>query len=462
MKFEKLSVPTAVHTTNRFKALLKAEAKASGVPNIGMWVTPHPTVGKTMAELRKEAEDVFDSIVEALTRGTDSESEEQEAPGERITIAGDDYADVYDKFNKMFMKERWGDGLPLVPPTEEKIQWMLQGTDRSPDDVVSETRPSGRAATIKAVAINAVMAGAVPAYLPVIIAALEAWDACDWGWGSVTTTSPAAPLMVVNGGISKEIDINSKSNATGYGWRANATIGRALELIFNTVGGTIPGYTDMSIMGCSSTITSTVMAENEDVLDDLGWQKYSEMIGFSAGENVVSVVPAYWGFEEIWIKTNTADELLECLIWELGNRGREAIMDWIGGTWLILCPEHAKILANGGWSKERVRRYLANALPNYYRYPKGKLRKIFKDAYPRASQTVMDLPDNALVSGYSVKESDYKIFVVGGPGNESQNWRVGAPYENEFASRKITLPKNWKKVLEASDIMTMLMPKLPW
>ncbi|MBC8550786.1 MAG: hypothetical protein H8D23_14170 [Candidatus Brocadiales bacterium] len=442
--------------------MFKAEAKASGVQNIGMWLTPHPTVGKTVEVLRKEAVDAFDSIIEALTRSADSEREEKDTISERITIEGDDYFDIYEKFNKRFMKERWGDGLPLIPPTEEKVQWMLQGTDRSPDEVVVKTRPSGRAATIEAVAVNAVMAGAVPAYLPVIIAALEAWDECDWGWGSVTTTSPAAPLMVINGPVSKEIDINSKSNATGYGWKANTTIGRAIELIFNTVGGTIPGYTDMSIMGCSSTITSTVMAENEDVLDDIGWKTYSEMIGLAKDNNVVSIVPSYWGYEEIWIKTNTAEELLECLIWELGNKGREAIMDWIGGTWLFLCPEHAKILADDGWSKERVRSYLASALSSYYRFPKGKLRKIFKHAYPRASKNVMDLPDNALVSGYSVKEDDYKIFVVGGPGNESQNWRVGVPYKHEFVSRKITLPKNWNKVLDVSDIMTMPMPKLPW
>ncbi|MFC1532469.1 hypothetical protein ACFL7M_03760 [Thermodesulfobacteriota bacterium] len=439
-----------------------AESKASGLSNLGMWLTPHPTVGKKMDVLRKEAADSFDQIIDALTRDTVKLEEEPETTPETINIEGSDYFDVYDKFNKIFLKERWGDGLPLIPPTRKKVEWMLQGTTRSPDDIIVETRPSGRAATIEAVAISAVMAGAVPAYLPVIIAALEAWDECAWGWGSVTTTSPAAPLMVINGPIAKELDINSKSNATGYGWKANASIGRAIELIFSTVGGTIPGYTDMSIMGCPSTITSTVMAENEDVLDDIGWKKYSEMNGFSSIDNVVSIAPAFWGFEEIWIKADTAEELLECLIWELGNKGREGIMDWIGGTWLFLCPEHAKILAKDGWSKERIMHYFATVLPSYYRFPKGKLKKIFKNAYPRASNDVMDMPDNALVSGYSTKDSDYKIFVVGGPGNESQNWRVGAPFDPDFVSKKITLPQNWDHVLKESDIMTMPMPKLPW
>ncbi|MCK4829204.1 hypothetical protein KA005_76480, partial [bacterium] len=263
------------------------------------WVTPHPTVGKSSEVLRKETEDALDDIIQGLTRVSETAVKEREAEATTIDIKGTDYFDAFEKFNHYFLKERWGDGLPLFPPTREKVDWMLTGTDRALGEVVVKTRPSGRAATVEAIAINAVMAGAIPAYLPVIITALEAWDECAWGWGSVTTTSPAAPLVVVNGPIAKQLDINSKSNATGYGWRANTTIGRTIELVFNTIGGTVPGYTDMSIMGCSSTIISTVMAENEDVLHDIGWKTYAELQGFEKEANVLSIVPAFWGFKEI-------------------------------------------------------------------------------------------------------------------------------------------------------------------
>jgi hypothetical protein len=462
--FEKMGIPAAVHVTKHFRPLLLAEAKASGVPKLGVWETPHPVVGKTKDVMRKEVENVFDDIISSflVKRDTTVVGGDDARKSKIITIEGTDYLDALEKFNRHFLKERWGDGLPLIPPTKEKVEWMLKGTNRAPDEIVVETRPSGRSATIESIAINAVMAGAVPAYLPVIIAALEAWDKSDWGWGSVTTTSPAAPLLVINGPIAKQLDINSKSNAAGYGWKANATIGRALELIFSTVGGTIPGYTDMAIMGSPCTILSTVVAENEDVLDDISWKTYSELKGFSRDANVVSVVPAYWGFEEIWIKVNTAEELLECLIWELNNRGREGLMDWVGGLWLFLCPEHAQILARDGWSKERVKEYLAATLPAYHCYPKGKMKKIFKEAYARATKLVMSMPDDAMISGYSTRPDDYKIFVVGGPGNESQNWRVGAPYDNDFISREIKLPTNWDEVLKESDVMSMPMPKLPW
>jgi hypothetical protein len=352
-----------------------------------------------------------------------------------------------------------------MPPTRKKVDWMLSGTDRSPDDCVVTARPSGRTVTVESVAVNAVMAGALPAYMPVIITALEAWDACPFGWGSVTTTSPAAPMVVVKGPIAKQLDINSKSNAAGYGWRANTTIGRTIELIFKTVGGAIPGITDMSIAGDARTITSTVVAENEDVIDDIGWQTYAESQGFSKDANVLTIGPAFWGFEELWIKADSAEELLTCLTWEVSTKVREGVMGWGGGLLLLMAPEHAKILANNGWTRDKVAHYLAATLPKRWSFPKGQIREVYSAAYPRAPQELKDLPDETLLSGYSSEPDDYVIFVTGGAGNESQSWRVWRwtpPYNPGFVSREIKLPQNWKGVLEKSEIMMMEMPKLPW
>ena len=435
------------------------------MPNLVTWVTPHPVAGKPAEVLRKEAEAVIDDIIRGLTRSTEKAVKEEEQVPKRIKITGKDYYDVFEKFNQYCLKERWGDGLPLLPPTKEKVDWMLTGTDRAPDEIVVNARPSGRAVTIEAIAINAVMAGAIPAYMPVIITALEAWDETPFGWGSVTTTSPAAPLVVINGPIAKQLDINSKSNAAGYGWRANATIGRTIELIFKTVGGAVPGITDMAIVGDARTITSTVVAENEDVLNDIGWQTYAELQGFSRGSNVLTIGPAFWGFEQLWIKADSAEELLRCLIWEVSTRVREGIMGWGCGLLLLLCPEHAQILAKGGFTKEKVNQYLSSTLPRHWCFPKGKLREVYKAAYPRAPENVKILPDDTLISGYSTEPNDYMIFVVGGPGNESQSWRVWRwtpPYNPGFVSKEIKLPKNWEEILKKSEIITMPMPGLPW
>ena len=441
------------------------EAKASGMPELGMWVTPHPVMGKSSEVLRKEAEGAMDDIIHALTRPREERVKEKVTGIKTIKIEGADFFDALERFNQYFLKERWGDGLPLLPPTREKVDWMLTGTDRSPDEMVVKARPSGRIVTVEAIAINAVMAGAAPAYMPVIVTALEAWEDCPFGWGSVTTTSPAAPLVVVNGPIAKQLDINSKSNVAGYGWRANTTIGRTIELIFKTVGGAIPGVTDMSIAGDARTITSTVVAENEDVLDDIGWMTYAESQGYSKDANVLTIGPTFWGFEELWIKADSAEELLRCLIWEVSSKAREGVMGWGGGLLLLLAPEHAKILAKDGWTKEKVMHYLSSTLPRHWCFSKGKLREVFKAAYPRTPEDIRALPDDALLSGYSTEPDDYVIFVAGGAGNESQSWRVwrwNPPYNPGFVSREIKLPRNWGEILEKAKIVPMPMPKLPW
>jgi len=435
------------------------------MPDLGIWVTPHPVAGKSGDILRQEAQAAMGDIIHALTRPREKEAKQTAKEIKTISIEGADLFDATEKFNRYCLKERWSDGLPLLPPTREKVDWILTGTDRAPDEVVVQARPSGRAVTVEAIAVNAFMAGALPAYMPVIITALEAWDQTPFGWGSVTTTSPAAPLIVVKGPIAKQLDINSKSNAAGYGWRANTVIGRAIELIFKTVGGAIPGITDMSIAGDARTITSTVVAENEDALNDIGWPTHTESQGFSKEANVLTIGPAFWGFEEIWIKADSAEELLRCLIWEVSTKVREGIMGWGGGLLLLMCPEHAKMLAQGGWTREKVTNYFATTLPKRWCFPKGQLRDVYKAAYPRAPKDLKELPDDILLSGYSADPKDYLIFVVGGAGNESQSWRVWRwtpPYDPGFVTREIKVPKNWDKIVEQSQIQTMPMPKLPW
>jgi hypothetical protein len=460
-----MGIPTTVHASHSFEKLLRMEAKASGMPDMGIWVTPHPVVGKSAEVLKNEAQAAIDDIIRALTQPRKEVVKESSKETGAITMEGSDLFDIFEKFNRYCLKERWGDGLPLIPPTREKVNWMLTGTDRAPGDKVVMARPSGRMVTVEAVAINAVMSGALPAYMPVIITALEAWDETPFGWGSVTTTSPAAPFVVVKGPITKQLDINSKSNAAGYGWRANTTIGRTIELIFKTVGGALPGITDMSIAGDARTITSTVVAENEDALNDIGWSTYTESQGFQKETNVLTIGPAFWGFEELWIKADSAEELLRCLIWEVSTKVREGIMGWGGGLLLLMAPEHARILAKDGWTRERVNQFLASALPKRWCFPKGQLREVYKAAYPRAPQELKSLPDDILITGYSDNPDDYVIFVVGGAGNESQSWRVWQwtePYNPGFVSKEIKLPKNWDEILAKSEIITMPMPKLPW
>ena len=147
-------------------------------------------------------------------------------------------ADSVEAVNNFFLEKGWSDGLPIIPPTKEAVEEMLAGTTRDPADVVTEVPPKWGVATVEKIAINAVMAGCLPGYLPLIITAVEAM--CEESlnlFGVQNTTHPAGILLIVNGPIAKALNINSKSGAFGPGWRSNATIGRAIRLVQMNMGG---------------------------------------------------------------------------------------------------------------------------------------------------------------------------------------------------------------------------------
>ena len=174
--------------------------------------------------------------------------------------------------NDLFVEKGWSDGLPIIPPTEQAVETMLAGTKRDPTEVAAAIPPCWGKATIEKIAINAVMAGCLPQYMPVIITAIEAMADERFRLAEIQpTTHPVAPLVIVNGPIVKKLDINSKTGAFGPCWRANATIGRAIRLILLNIGGALPGKLDLSTQGQPSKYTYCI-AENEE---DSGSVTYS-------------------------------------------------------------------------------------------------------------------------------------------------------------------------------------------
>jgi hypothetical protein len=158
----------------------------------------------------------------------------------------DDFTEVME----LLFESGWTDGLPVVPPTARNVQRLLTGTTRPPDELIGRIPPKGGRATIEKIAINAVMAGCKPAYLPVVITAVEALldDRCNTR-GVQCSTHISTPLVIVNGPIVQELEINTGHNVFGQGWRANATIGRAVKLVLVNLGGAIPGITDKATFG---------------------------------------------------------------------------------------------------------------------------------------------------------------------------------------------------------------------
>jgi len=250
------------------------------------------------------------------------------------------------------------DGLPVVPPTPERVARAVEAAGRAADELVAEVPPNYGRATVEKIAINAVMAGCRPDYLPVVIAAVEAVcdDAFDLHGVSATTNAPA-PLIVVNGPIRHRLDINCGAGLFGPGWRANATIGRALRLVCVNVGGARPGVVSMSTFAHPGRYTYCI-GEREEASP---WDSLAVEHGFAAGDDTVALLAADAPITVYDQRSRTAPDLCATLAATLAVVEHHKMTHW-GDTLLVLSPEHAAIMAGDGWGKADVRRFLFERL----------------------------------------------------------------------------------------------------
>src|SRR5882672_678554 len=252
----------------------------------------------------------------------------------------------------------WSDGLPVVPPTDERILRMLSGTDRKPDEIVGNIPPNLAPCTVEKVAIDAVMAGCKPEYFPVVLGVLEAaLDPLFVLHGLLCTTHFAGPLVIINGPVARQIGMNSGVNALGQGNRANATIGRALQLIVRNVGGGIPGAIDRATLGNPGKYTFC-FAEDES---DPDWEPLAQRRGIAAGENAVTLFHGEGVHGFIDQKSRTPEELTRSLAMGLFGVGHPKLC-FAGNAVLVLAPEHYKIFKDGGWDRRRIEDELFQAL----------------------------------------------------------------------------------------------------
>ncbi len=246
------------------------------------------------------------------------------------------------------------DGLPVVPPTRERVQGAVAASGREASALVALVPPNFGRATVEKIAINAVMAGCRPEYLPVVIAGVEAMcdEAFDLHGVSATTNFPA-PLFVINGPVRKRLDVNCSAGVFGSGWRANATIGRALRLIAVNVGGAVPGVVSMSTLAHPGRYTYCI-GENEE---ESPWEPLSVEHGFDPGDSTVAVFAGEAPHGVYDHSSRTARDLLITI-----GKSLEVISHHKsthhGDTLVVLSPEHARTVAADGWGKAEMRRFL--------------------------------------------------------------------------------------------------------
>lgn len=270
--------------------------------------------------------------------------------------------DSAEAIDQLYYEKGWSDGLPILCPTEERVLAMLQYSDLAAE-VLAEIPPLYGEATMEKIAINAVMAGCLPQYLPVIVAAVQAMTVPTFNlYGIQGTTNPVCPAAIINGPIAKELDINWGPNLLGQGRRSNATIGRALRLIMLNLGGGTPGTVDKATHGQPGKYTFC-FAENEA---ESPWEPLHVERGFPREVSTVTVA-GVTGTTNVLTMVEpegplapevAAERLLLALADAVAAWGSNNWMSGIGEPMVIFAPESAQILAKGGFSKAAVKEFL--------------------------------------------------------------------------------------------------------
>jgi hypothetical protein len=262
----------------------------------------------------------------------------------RIEIGADE-----DAHEAMFARG-WSDGLPLVPPTEERVLRMLDGTRRDPQEVLGLVPPDLAAATVEKVAVNAVMAGCKPEYLPAVLAAVEAvLDERFAMHGVLATTMFVGPVVVVNGPIRRHIGMNAKGNALGQGNRANAAIGRALQLVIRNIGGGRPQEVDRATLGNPGKYTYCFAEDEEGSC----WEPLSVERGLKPGVSAVTVFAGF-GLQGVVDNKSRTPESLSKSFAESLKAIHSVKLAPACDALIVVCPEHERTYREAGWSKARV------------------------------------------------------------------------------------------------------------
>ena len=248
-------------------------------------------------------------------------------------------------------RQNWSDGLPVVPPTEARVRAMLAGISLSPEQEITYIAPRKASIPAEKVAINAVMAGCKPAYMPVIVAALKAMGDPVWGFhGPATSTMGAAVFILVNGPLAHELNINCKEGLFGPGWRANMTIGRAVRLVMRNVTGTLPGKLDRSTFGHAGKL-SFCIAENEA---ESPWPAVHVERGYRPDQSTVTVMAAVSPQQVLNEFAQSGEEVLRSLCQHMRI---SAATGFSSEYVLIFADEHRNILVRDKWTKEKIRHY---------------------------------------------------------------------------------------------------------
>ena len=401
--------------------MAKSAALGLGVADLSFVVVPHPMGQINKEAIRAKADAAFPDILKAATQWKSTAKlppPEPAYPAKKVQFRG-----TAEDVNNFFFKKGWSLGLPIIPPTSERVKAMLKGTSHPPDEVVWIVPPRKGVLTVEMAAVYAVMAGCKPEYMPVILAGIEAMAEPAYNWlGAATTTGTIGPMMLVNGPIVKQLGIAYGTGAAAGGNHPNVSIGYALNLIGDIIGGSKAPDVDKSTLGSPADIVAYVFGENEDANP---WESYAVEKGFKATDNVVTMKNVYPTIDMPDHTSSTPEAHMKW--WSHVVSPLLAIPLCLNPTsnqfpyFIVLAPEHAKMLSNAGWKKNDFRQTLWKST----RVPLSEwstgdkmcgIAPVSKELQPSTLETLIPI---------TPRPEDIDIIVAGGPGKHSQYFIPG-------------------------------------
>jgi len=429
LNLEKMGIPTVTISSSEFIGLAKDTAIGQGAADLSFVIVPHPMGMIPLEEIRKKADLVFPEV---LRMAIEWKPAAKLPPMKPVYPAGRlKWKGTVEDINRIFFEKGLSLGLPILPPTPERVAKVLKGTSRRPDELLGMVPPRMGALTVELVAIHAAMAGCKPEYMPVLIAALEALLDPRANWrGLTTTTATSSILVIVNGPVIYEIGLASRQGAAGSGHHANASIGFAINLIADIVGGSRPPTPDKSLLGGPGDFVCWVFGENQLALPQ-GWEPYHVDRGFKKTESVVTIMGVYPPVDNIDHWSMTPEEHINWwanLVTPLLSIGGPCWISQMEQPHIVaLGPEHAQLIAGAGWSKDQFRRaFWEKARIPFSAWPKG---------CPNTDLLVKKLgpvnPDIPIP--ITLTPEEFQVVIAGGAGKHSHFF---APFPGCFPVSK--------------------------
>jgi hypothetical protein len=454
---EKAGFPSVSIASTGFLGQAQAVAQSLGIQNLS--VAEYPGVIATDSEdevKSKVTEVLINNIIKAITKQVTPVPKPNEPKPTDIVFEG-----TLDEIQDYFYKRLWSDGLPIIPPTIDRIEKFLKYTNRPADQIIGYFLPDNRQATVWNVAVNGVMAGCKPEYMPVLLAVVEAIGDPEFRIQDAGSTPGWEPLIILNGPIIKELDFNYEAGVMRVGRQANTSIGRFLRLYMRNIPGLriLPMSTDKATIGDTFNL---VLPENEDVVAELGWEPYSVSRGYKRGENVVTVQSVVYTSPPIASGGDKAREHLDTWVEVIGSTASHwthmAINWWKYYPVIVTSPSIARVMAKEGLTKKDIGQYL---------YDKAKVsagsverlalqggftgfnlkRMVEEKQIPNIYYESSD-PDRLIP--VFIKPEWIGVVVSGDPGRNRSRGYIQNHEQGPPVSRVIELPDNWKQLLSSN------------